>query len=399
MTTQFADLPILEELGGDLRRAMLAADAGTPAAAPFRNRRVSGYSWRTVALALLVLLALAAAAAAATLLVLRGSVIPAPAKKNLQPPMIVKPATVHLAGISAPDPAGGKTWSVRLARSETGLVCTTAGELRGKTFGVTGLDGRFRQLAPGFVDSCGALAAGRPAVLEARVFDAARRGDVRTVVVGVAGKSLRTAELRSGGRTTRMPVSAEGAFVGVVAGYPEDVGIGTTLTFADGSRRTHVFGRDQFVSADPNGALRTESFVTSNTRNARCVRVLSARQHQPFTTGPVLCGAAAGSTYYFDARRVRPGDRSRRQGIYGFSWGRHAARTLFWGVAGSRVKRMTITGPGVRRVLRPTISGAFLAVLPATVDPRSLQVAVLISNGRVEHQRPPYNLGPVPPKR
>jgi hypothetical protein len=388
----FADLPILAELGGDLDVAWQASQARDRGARRVRlpRRRVP-----SLILAAVVFLALAGGAAAATLLALRGSVIPGPPKQDLQPPMIVKPATAHLAGITARDPGGRRVWTVRVAQSQAGLVCTTAGELVAGSFGITGLDDRFRALAPDFVDGCGKSRSDRAAVIEARVFDAPRRSDVRTVVVGSAGSGLRHADLQLPGRSRRMPVSREGAFIGVVAGYPEDVGFRVRLTFADGRQSTQTFGRDQFVTPDRSGALRTEGFVISG-HPEQCVRLVGARPIEPFTSGPVLCGHARGSRYFFDARLLRPGDKSARQGMFGWNWHRHPARTVVWGLAGSGVRRVTIVGPHVRRPLRVTIGRSFLALFPASVDPRSLELVFELANGRIERRRAPFNVGPAP---
>ena len=394
--SSFPDLPSLALLGDRLDSAFLEAERAE------RARPALRVEWRlrSIVIAVLLFLLLAASAAAATLLALRGSVIPGPAKENLQPPMIVVPGSVHLAGITARDPGGtAAAWTVRLASSETGLICTTAGELRDGEFGITGLDGRFRPVSPDFVDGCGKARPGKAALIEARVFDAPQRRDVRTVITGYAGAGLRSAELQTGGTSTRMPASRDGAFVGVVRGYPEDVGVRVVLTFSDGAHTTHTFGSGPFVAPDRGGALRTESFVIDGFPNSQCVRLLGAREVQPFTSGPPLCGDPTGSRYFFDARRLRPGDRSARPGSFGWSWGRHPARTVIYGIAGSRVKQITIVSPSGRKRLRRTVNGSFLAVYPPSVDPRALEVVVEISNGRIERHRPPYNLGPLPRKR
>ena len=46
-------------------------------------------------------------------------------------------------------------------------------------------------MAEGVSDSCGVVHDGGVSLIGARVFDAAARADVRTVVSGVAGPSLR----------------------------------------------------------------------------------------------------------------------------------------------------------------------------------------------------------------
>jgi hypothetical protein len=102
---------------------------------------------------------------------------------------------------------------------------------------------------------------------------------------------------------------------------------------------------------------------------------------------------------FFDARRLRPGQHSRRQGIYGWNWRTHAARTVVWGLTGRDVRHVTIIRPAGRLNVRREPSGAFTAVLPATVDPHAISVELRLANGHTVTNRAPYNLGPVPPKR
>src|SRR2546423_799116 len=135
-TSAFRDLPALADLGDRLATAFAQAERAESA----RRRPRHGWRLRPAVVAALLFALLAASAAAATLLVLRGSVIPAPQRVDLQPPMIVEPDTARLSGVTAADPRDHKVWTVRLARSQTGLVCLTAGELRDGHFGITGLD-------------------------------------------------------------------------------------------------------------------------------------------------------------------------------------------------------------------------------------------------------------------
>jgi hypothetical protein len=326
---------------------------------------------------------LAASAAAATLLVLRGSVIPAPERENLQPPMIVKPETAKLAGVTAKDPASSRLWTVRLARSETGLVCVTAGELRDERFGITGLDGRFRQLAPGFADGCGAPGRGRAAIVGARVFDSTRRGAVRTVVDGYGGAGLKTAVVVSALGTRRLAVSDEGAFVGVFAGYPEDIGLRVDLGFANRKTETHRFGLSSFIAPDSEGAIRIETFSLSGHNHTICVRVMSARDVLPFSTGPVLCGDTH-SDYFFATRQLRERQHGGR-GFYKWRW-KHSNRTVLYGHVRGTVKRLTVVGSGPARRITPARNGSFQIVYPVSVKPEDLTLVVTKRDGSVERK-------------
>jgi hypothetical protein len=330
---------------------------------------------------------LAATAAAGTLLVLRGSVIPAPQKANLQPPMIVRPDTAKLSGVTAIDPTDHRTWTVRLAKSETGLTCLTAGELRGGSFGITGLDGKFRALAPGFTDGCGAPYVG------ARVFDARTRRDVRTVVDGFA-PGLRHVVLDSANGTRNLDVSNTGVFVGVVAGYPEDIGIRVKLTFANGRTETHTFGRSPFVVPDVGGATRTFGYQVSGYPHTGCVRVMSAREVKPFSSSPVACGDIR-KPFFFTALTLRQGTHG-DHGMNTWNW-QHPSRTVVYGSANKRlIKSMTLVGAGRAIRIRPALGSAFQLLFPATVDPQKLILVVTLRNGTVERAPAPAHLVPPP---
>jgi hypothetical protein len=372
----FPDLPVLGELGDRLGAAFAEAERTRPAP------RVA-WRWRPLLVGAILFVLLAASAAAATLLALRGAVIPAPEHIDLQPPMIVKPDTVRLSGVTAADPVDRRTWTVRLARSETGLTCLTAGELRGDRFGITGLDHRFRTLAPGFTDGCGATYVG------ARVFDSTERRAVRTVVDGYApGLQRVTLESTTGRRDLK--VSKEGAFVGILAGYPEDIGIRVKLVFGGGKTRTHTFGRSPLVTPDPGGATRIESFVVSNRPHTGCVQVVSAREVRPFATAPSICGPM-NRPYFFKAVTLREGAHG-GAGVTTWHW-RHPSRTVVYGSANRRrVKRITLVGAGRALRIKPIVNGAFQLLLPASVDPSGLVLVVTLQNGSVERARTQANL-------
>jgi hypothetical protein len=373
----FAELPVLAELGDRLELAFLQVEHKPPP-----RRRAFGIALRPALIAALLFILLAASTAAAALLALRGSVIPAPRRENLQPPMIVKPETAHLSGVTARDPRDGRDWTVRLAHSQTGLVCVTAGEVRDGRFGVTGLDGRFRTVAPGFADGCGAPGKGQAAIVGARVFDSDNRAQVRTVVNGVGGSDLRGVRIVSASGTRSVPVSSEGAFVAVFMGYPEDSALRIELRFADGHTEIHRFGASSFIAPDPAGALRVDTWQISGFFHTLCVRVMSARDVKPYSSSPVICGDTH-SDYFFAARRVREGDQH-GNGMYGWQW-HHASRTLVYGHV-HNVKRISVVGGGRARRVRAARSGSFQLVYPARVDPAKLTLVVTLRNGKVERR-------------
>src|ERR1700710_799106 len=78
------------------------------------------------------------------------------AATDLTPEQRVVPGTSTVAAVRASDPQGGRLkWTLRISRSETGLQCSTVGQLQGSAFGLVGLDGAFRALPEANADACG----------------------------------------------------------------------------------------------------------------------------------------------------------------------------------------------------------------------------------------------------
>jgi hypothetical protein len=329
---------------------------------------------RSLVFAAVLLLAVAGTAAAGTLLALRGSVIPGPAERDAGPQQTPAPGTSTVEPLRASDPGGGAAWALRVSRSRTGLVCGTVGQARGAGFGLVGLDGRFRDLADSAVDGCG-----HPPLIGARVFDARRSADVRTVVNGVAGERLRGVTVTAAGRRRTLPVGPGGTFLLALRGYPEDIGIDVRLAFAGGRVAVHSFGRSPFVVRDPGGepAWKLNSFVYDGDAR-QCTSFNTAREGATSLAGsPPACGLLGDPRhergYYFAVRRIHPAH--------------SRPRTAVWGEVGDDVKRVELMGPGGWRVLRLAPSRSFLAIFRPSVDPLSLRVRVTLRDGSVHTHR------------
>jgi len=221
-----------------LERDLVEAAARRTQAQPVRRP-----ARRVLPLAAALAIVVAASGAAATLTVLRGSPLPAPSEKVAGKQATPVPGTSRIEPMRARDPGGAPPWALRVARSKTGLVCSTVGQVVDGDFGIVGLDRRFRALPDAAVDSCGQLRHNATSLIGARVFDAPRRRDVRTVVNGFAGSELRSVSVEAGGSPRTLPVGPDGTFVLALRGYPEDIGIRVTLRFADGHVERHVLGR------------------------------------------------------------------------------------------------------------------------------------------------------------
>ena len=129
-----------------------------------------------------------AATAAATVAALRGTVISAPDARILPADQTSLDSTSVLTAPRSADPAGGPPWALRLTRSQTGLTCTTVGQVRDGVFGIVGEDRVFRQIPTAVVDSCG-----RGLLLGSRIVAAPTIRATRSIVFGVAGSATRRA--------------------------------------------------------------------------------------------------------------------------------------------------------------------------------------------------------------
>lgn len=228
-----SDLPILDELRTDLLAAMRVADAA-PDPAPRRR------ALRSLLAAMVVLALVAASAAAATYYVLRASPIAPLEPHDVSPQQRVAPGTSEVLALRAADPdPHAPPWALRLARSQTGLVCSTVAQVVDGEFGIVGLDHRFRVLPEANADVCSAPDANGMALLGARVFDADDPGDVRTVAYGVGGPRLEAASVAMrGGPPQRVEIArGEGGFLVAARGTPEGLEPTVTLRWEDGRVR------------------------------------------------------------------------------------------------------------------------------------------------------------------
>ncbi len=77
------------------------------------------------------------------------------APSDTTPQQRVAPATSAVTTLRAADPERGQpAWTLRLARSETGLQCSTVGQVQDGAFGLVGLDGAFRAVPEANADAC-----------------------------------------------------------------------------------------------------------------------------------------------------------------------------------------------------------------------------------------------------
>jgi hypothetical protein len=304
-----------------------------------------------------------------------------------------------VAAIRAPDPQPGLLpWTIRVAQSETGLLCSTVGQVdpSDDTFGLVGLDGRFRPIAEGVSDSCGTVRDGGVSLIGARVFDAARRADVRTVVSGVGDRRAiaRVQVSTVPGGTHDVPV-VDGMFAIALRGYPEDRALRATVLYKNGKREVHDFGRSAFVAVDPLGgpAWRLTAFVVGGRGNT-CVSFGYARPTRDSPRSPSACGDLGDPVhrrgFFVAARALRPGLKDRIGTPWAGDWQRGPARTAVWGAVGDDVRAVAVGGRPV--TIAP--SRTFLAVLPPRVDPASVVTSITYKNGRVETVKGSAHLQP-----
>jgi hypothetical protein len=398
MIDELDDLPTLADFRDQL---VTLAQSKERSPAPGRVARGTRRRSRlTLVVGALGVSALAATAAAATFAGLRATVIPGPSPEDVAPEMTVRPGSTHVLGLRVRDPSDHTVWTLRRARNRAGELCLTVGQTRLGTFGLVGLDGRFRTLAPAFVDGCGTSQSDQAAILGARVFAAASRGGVRTAVYGQGGAGLRGVTVATSDGSKRTVAVADGAFLAVSTGYPEDRPLTVTLRFAGGRRQSQTFGASPRLVTDPAGgpALKLNGFMTDSDLHSHCLTVGAARDASGRAHGPAICGSDRPSRLFGAVRRVAPG-RHGPAGAGGYDWGGFPARTLAWGASppgGPRVRAVTATSGG--RPFRGRVLGrsSFLVVLPGDVAPAGVRVRVVTADGRAVTFTKSLNLVPNP---
>ncbi len=372
-----ADLPSLASFG---RRLV--------ARVPRRRRR-----WRRFALAAVVALPVAATSGAATAVVLRETVVRAPDPAQVPDEQTPLAGTAVVSPVRAADPDRGEPpWAIRVAKSKTGFTCTTVGQVKDGTFGLIGLDGVFRRLPGELSDACGQGGT----LTGARIVAADDLESVRSIVYGVA-PGVKTATLTTATGDRHLAIGPNGTFVAALRGYPEDHTAGVVLRFAGRTER-HSFAAPKAAIPDPDGlqAWAVDRFVMG-TRYA-CASVRQARLGDPTAPkSPTACLGLRVSrrTWVADARTFHPGEKG-TPGFDRWNWRNTPARTVVWGVARTKraITKVVLRGAGAARELPISKQGAFAAVLPADIDPASLDLDVTLEDGSVEHGRPGVGLIP-----
>lgn len=397
----------MEQLEHDLIEAARRQANMAPSSAPGAQRRRPHWrdaSTRTLALAAALFTVAAGGAAAGTMTILRGSPIPAPAAADVPAEQTPVPGTSRVSDIRLTDPGtDAPPWTVRLARSETGLVCTTVGQVADGDFGLVGMDGRFRALPERAVDACGELQQGALTLIGARVLDAEEPEEVRTVVSGVAPEGVEAVTVEAGGE----PVPArheDGVFAAVVPGLPEDRGIRATVVLDSGERVRHAFGVVEGVVPDPAG-MRAWKVVGLGygvppggdlAAAPTCAEFLRARRGVNPPMSEQVCGRLGDPRdqqgVFFAVRRLTPDGRELKDEGWERLWRDHPPRTAVWGAAGQDVARVEVLGPDGPRELELVRDSLFLDVLRPEVDPSALRVRVTYEDGRVEVHRGDTNL-------
>ena len=362
-------LRIVEALGAEIERAT---------AQPPRRPR-----GRTLLVAVAVLLGLTGVAGA-TSYVLTGSPIPGANEQDLPLDQRLEPGTARLAGAEAEDPGGGPKWDLRVSRSQTGELCTAVGQVQDGTFGLVGLDGRFRELPLQGVDACGSDPEARPAFIGAREFAADRPEDRRTVVNGVGGDDLEDVEVE-GSDVAR---GAGGTFVAVFRGGVDQARPTVRLRFKDGTEREYRFGQSRFAEVpDPEGKVAWTVRADTRPDGRHCAQGSPAERLGPIALTPAVCGDLQRDHVFFD---VRPFAMDRDRGPYPWMF---EPRTLVWGAADETVDRVEVAYAGEQEtVRRNTTDPGFLAVLPAGTRPADVEVTVVFEDGRRTAARGAHNL-------
>ncbi|MEJ7797846.1 MAG: RNA polymerase sigma factor [Solirubrobacteraceae bacterium] len=238
-----------------------------------------------------------------------------------------------------------------------------------------------------------------------RIVSAPTASATRSIVYGVAGDSTKRATLVTAGARRSLQLGKRGTFIAALRGYPEDTAASVELRAADGQVTRHDLGARPGLVADVGGApaWRLDRFALGTRQY--CARLRDARppadrikaSNSPNggrATTPTACiDRRARFDWAADALRLRPGQKG-RPGFDRWDYMRRPPRTLLLGVAraAGTITRVMVTGAGAPRVLTPGFNGAFALLLPASVDPQDLRLAVRLKDDTTQHGRPGHGI-------
>ncbi|MDA0180128.1 hypothetical protein OJ997_07465 [Solirubrobacter phytolaccae] len=374
---------ILDEVGAELVRAARADEAAARARRGWLARIP-----RAVVLGFGAALLLAAGAVAAGLVIGRDDPIPPAPADQVPAELAPVPGTAKLNELNVPDPDGGPAWDVRTSRSTTGAVCATVGQVLDGELGLVGLDRRFRALPAGAADTCSTPQPHGATLAGARAFQGGGRLSALTVVNGVAAPDVREVIAVGGGRTQRLKLGPDHAFLAIFKGSPDQLRPRVVLTDATGKTTTLRFAdTGEYLAPDPSGGapwtVRRETVRVQS--GLRCVQAQRQRGPDsptplPAHSGvvnfsppsvPLRCGAQ--DRAFLDVRRFVPFNQRSGQTSW---WGLNAARTIAWGAAPpGAVVELQAPGPA-RRIAVDERTHAFVVILDGHVDPRTVRLTV-----------------------
>lgn len=144
-------------------------------------------------------------------------------------------SSVAIAKVTAVDPAGGLPWTVRAGRSADGLWCLGVGQVDAQQrFGITGLDGVFREQPVSSDDDCAVLQEdAAPIIAQARTFVGGRGVPAVSVVYGITASEFPLRVTYPDGASAVLPVDERGLFA-----------IARIGTLRETSPALHITGRD-----------------------------------------------------------------------------------------------------------------------------------------------------------
>lgn len=210
------------------RRSRVAA-APTPRTRRMRPRRA-------LAVALALVLVTGAGAAAGGRIFKEGPSVPAADPRDRPPTQRVIPVTAEIEPVTAPDPADGPPWGVRVAKNKQGEPCFVVGRVLNGKFGT--FDGNeFHAVPTGGGETC----APAPDPLRYEVTNGTGRGAEGgiTTVAGLVSSDVKSVEVNGPGGPRRLTISPHGVFITVYDGAmtPRDVPV--KIVLQDGSTQDY----------------------------------------------------------------------------------------------------------------------------------------------------------------
>ncbi len=226
------------------------------------------------------------------------------------------------------------------------------------------------------------------------------KGSRAVRIQGLASAEVKRIVVEGPGGTYEVPLARHRAFMLVYSAKATGSVTFTAHLRDGGTRYSRVDlrpafppGRGSVAAPDPAGLEPWRVSAEIRSAGARkgqtCAQFAGARRE----FGAPMCGDLSANALFADATRYGPRP---TRGAFG-PGPKSPERLIVWGAVSPSVRGVRIADParGTRRLALSAVGRAFIAVYPASTDPRSIALEVALADGTVQRHVAPHRLNVV----